>query len=109
MASALENTFALQLKLAGIPFERGVKGIVPGRRFEWDFRVKGLLIEVQGGIFRRKNGVNVPQGHSTGMGITRDCEKANLALLQGWPTMAITKAHIESGKALAWVQEYLKR
>jgi len=102
MASALENTFALQLKLAGIPFERRVKGIVPGRRFEWDFRVKGLLIEVQGGIFQK-------MGHSTGVGIMRDIEKANLALLQGWPTMAIAKAHIESGVALTWVQEFLKR
>jgi len=53
MASPLENTFALQLRQANIPFLREVKGIVSGRRFRYDFQVKDLLIEIQGGIFRK--------------------------------------------------------
>ena len=101
MASPLENTFAFQLKAANIPFIREVKPI-PGRRFRFDFQVKDLLIEIQGGIFRKG-------AHSTGVGITRDCAKQNMAALEGYHTMAFTKEHIEKGLALGWVQAYLKK
>ena len=46
-------------------------------------------------------------GHSTGTGITRDCEKLNLATLAGWRTLQVTKDHVKSGQALAWIQEAL--
>jgi len=108
MASPLENTFAFQLKAAHILFLREVKAI-PGRKFAFDFQVKDLLIEIQGGIWRKKDGITIPQGHTTGRGITRDCEKMNLAALEGYHTMSFTAEHIKKGIALAWVQQYLAK
>jgi len=99
--SKLETELSRQLELAKIPFLRGVKAI-PSRRFEWDFQVKDLLIECQGGIWGKG-------GHSTGVGITRDAEKVNLATLEGYSPMVFTKEHIFSGQALLWVQAYLGR
>ena len=95
--SELEDTLAFQLTAAGVPFERQFKAI-PGRRFRWDFRVGQYLIEVQGGIWRKG-------GHTTGTGITRDCNKANLAALAGWRTLFITAGMIDSGEALRVIQE----
>jgi hypothetical protein len=101
----IEDEFACQLRLAKISFDREVQAI-EGRKFKWDFRIykdfkTDLLIEIQGGIW-------VKGGHSTGIGITRDCEKLNLATLAGYSCMAFTKKHIQTGKGLKWVQEYLK-
>jgi hypothetical protein len=103
----LEDEFALQLRLAGIDYQREVK-VIPGRRFKWDFWITGingkefrdLLVEIQGGIW-------IKGGHTTGKGITRDAEKLNLAALAGFRSMQFTKEHIQSGQALKWVQEFL--
>lgn len=101
--SDLEDQLAFQLRAAKIPFGREYKAII-GRRFKWDFMVPGVnggfLIEVQGGIWTKG-------GHSTGKGITRDCEKLNLATLSGFRCLAVTKEHIESGQALMWIQQAL--
>jgi hypothetical protein len=97
--SDIEEEFARQLKMAKIPFLREVKAI-PGRKFRFDFQVKDLLIEVQGGIFQRG-------GHSTGVGISRDCEKGVLATLEGYHHWAVTSAMVKSGEALHWVMVYM--
>ena len=99
--SELEEEFAQQLRLAKIPFLREVKPI-PGRKFRWDFQIKDLLVEVQGGIWGKG-------GHSTGKGITRDMEKLNLGTLAGYHQMHFGAEHIKSGQALKWVQEWMKR
>jgi len=42
------------------------------------------------------------------MGINRDCEKNNLAVLAGWRVLKVDVKHVTSGQALQWVQEALK-
>jgi len=106
MTSHLEQALAFQFRLAGLPIPIQEYKAIPGRRFRWDFAFLGkpgesvLLIEIQGGIWK-------PGGHSSGIGITRDCEKLNLATLAGYRCLAVTKEHIESGQALKWIQQAL--
>ena len=100
--SHLEVTLAAQLDEAGIKYEQQFKAIT-GRRFSFDFAVKDVcddtwLIECQGGIWHKG-------GHSTGVGITRDAEKNNLAALAGYRCLMVTSEHIKSGQALTWIQE----
>ncbi len=98
----LEDELARQLDNAEIPYEREFFAI-PHRRFRWDFHILGtnLIIEVQGGIF-------VKGGHSTGVGIMRDSEKHNLAMLAGYRDLLVNKTTIKSLQALHWIQEAIK-
>lgn len=100
--SHLEVMLDDQLCLAGITPEETEYYAIPGRRFRWDFAFpsKKLLIEVQGAIF-------VKGGHSTGVGITRDMEKNNLAVLAGYRCLVVSSKHISSGQALDWIKEAL--
>lgn len=100
--SALEDALALQLRASKIEFEREV-AVVPKRKFRHDFRITdtNLLVEVQGGVF-------VKGAHSTGLGITRDCTKNNLAVLEGYRVLYVTAQHIKSGEALGWIKRALE-
>lgn len=104
--SHLEGTLATQLAYAGLGGFKAQFCAIQGRRFAWDFCFEDarLLIEVQGGTFAKGR-----TGHSTGMGIHRDCEKANLATLAGWRVLSVDEKHIRSGQALRWIQEALGR
>jgi len=97
--SKLEVELARQLTLAGIPFIQELSPI-PGRKFRFDFAMKNLLVEVQGGIFQLG-------GHTSGLGVTRDCEKSILAQLEGWRVFPVTGEQIKSGQALLWIQKAL--
>jgi very-short-patch-repair endonuclease len=61
-----------------------------------------LLIEVQGGIW-------IKSGHSTGTGITRDCEKNNFAVQHGWRVLYFTGDMVKSGEALQVIEKELKK
>lgn len=100
--SDLESKLVQQIKWAGLPEPTLQFRAVPGRKFRWDlaYPEKMLLVEVQGGIW------NVG-AHSSGVGINRDLEKANLATLLGYRCLLVTSNHIRSGQALAWIQEAL--
>ena len=99
-----EATLALMLRVEGIPFEREFAA-VPGRKFRWDFHVKpDLLIEVQGGVWNFKK-----SGHSSGFGITRDAEKASLAVAHGYRQITATTAQVKSGQALTWIKQAIGR
>ncbi len=105
MISDLERALAFQIRAKGLPKPMTEFQAIPGRKYRWDFAWplpgwSALLVEVQGGIWK-------PGGHSTGKGITRDCEKANLAVLAGWRVLHVTREHIESGQALKWITEAL--
>lgn len=97
--SKLEVELARQLTLAQIPFIQELSPI-PGRKFRFDFACKNLLIEVQGGIWTKG-------GHSSGAGISRDCEKGNLAVIHGWRVLHVTSEQIKNGLALRWIQQCL--
>lgn len=65
----------------------------PVRQWRFDFAFvdrerKWLVgIEIHGGVFKRG-------GHSTGKGITRDCEKLTTATLMGWRVVALTTGQV---------------
>lgn len=60
------------------------------RKFRVDFRVELIgrivLIDYEGGIFAKTR-----TGHSSGMGIIRDCEKSNLAQSEGYVFLRFTE------------------
>jgi len=82
---------------------REYKGI-PGRKYRFDFAdlVNKVAVEIQGAVF-------IYGGHSTGMGITRDCEKLALAILNGWTLFMFTSGQVRSGQAIAWLKEYFEK
>lgn len=104
--SALEDKLGMQLAAAGFNAFKREFCAIPGRRFRWDFAWPDdkLLVEVHGGTFSRGK-----MGHNSGMGINRDCEKQNLAVLEGWRVMAVDFKHVNDGRALAWIQEFFRR
>jgi len=96
--SVLEDLLAEQIRLMELPIPERQAKLVPGRKFAFDFswpRQK-LAVEVQGGTW-------VKGAHSSGAGIERDCEKAALALLAGYRTLAVTGGQVRSGQALTWI------
>lgn len=53
-------------------------------RFDFAFPEHKVAVEIEGGIYMRRG------GHSTGGGITRDIEKGNLAVSEGWRVLRFT-------------------
>ena len=101
MESKPEEQLAFQLKASHIKFEREYRPW-KNRRFRFDFYISTFLIEVQGGIWRKG-------AHSSGIGITRDCEKFCLAAIDGYLVMPVTPEQIKSGKALQWIEQAIGR
>ena len=100
--SKLEAALALQIRAAKIEgFQREVV-FHPTRKWRLDFYhpLAKLAVEVEGGIW-------VKGGHSTGVGITRDTEKGNEALLMGIRVLRVTGDQIRTGQALEWIQRAL--
>ena len=98
----VEDLLESQMQEAGlVGFVREYQAI-EGRRFKWDFAFveDRLLIEVQGAVW-------VKGGHSTGVGITRDCEKFSIASANKWFTIPVTTDHVKNGKALEWIKQFL--
>lgn len=102
VASQLELQLLNKLKDGGLPLGEAGQQIIRGRRFEFDrvWRDQMVCVEVQGATF-------VKGGHSSGVGIERDTEKANLATLAGWRVLAVTKTQIKDGRAVAWIAQAL--
>lgn len=99
---------------------------VPERKFKWDFhlvetcdfcptgRVKpeqcvcggvgwvrtNWLVEVQGQIWKKG-------GHTSGHGVSRDAEKANLAAIKLYRQLIFTPEMIEDGRALLYTLQAL--
>lgn len=98
--SAPEEMLAFQLKASHIKFVREFCPFL-SRRFRFDFKLSDtLLVEVQGGIWNKG-------GHSSGIGITRDCEKYSLAAAHGYRVILVTPAQIKAGLALTWIEQAL--
>ena len=100
--SQLELLLLNRLERAGLPLgEAQVRGI-PGRRFMFDriWATERVAVDVNGATF-------VKGGHSTGLGIERDCEKACLAAIHGWKYLPVTKHMIEDGRAIRMIARAL--
>jgi len=108
--SDAEEALAFQLKAVGIPFEREVQFAKP-RRWRADFVVpeayygqaivRALLIEIDGGSFAGGR-------HTSGAGFRADVEKLNAATLAGYRVLRFLPEHVESGVALATIEQALK-
>lgn len=97
-----EFIFDQQWKADGMPpLEREYR-FHPVRRYRFDFALPAhmLAIEIDGGIFGKG-------GHSTPLGITRDMEKGNLAVMCGWSVLRFTPAQVACGQAIEMVKKWL--
>jgi len=102
--SELEATFAFQIMAAGIKYRREYRAI-PTRRYKWDFAIEPieetrLLVELNGGTHRH-------MGHSTGVGIQRDYDKANAAVCHGFRQLTFTAQDVHDLTALDTVCKLL--
>lgn len=70
-------------------------------RFDLCWPERHLAVEVEGGGF-------IGGRHSQGVGLAKDTEKYNEALLLGWRVLRVTPAQITSGEAIHWVTRGLR-
>jgi very-short-patch-repair endonuclease len=101
--SALEAELALQIRALGLPEPIREYPAIKGRKFRFDFAwlEHKVLVEVNGGTYTQG-------AHSTGRGIARDYEKANLAVLQGWRVLAFDSKAVKNGAAVDVIRQALE-
>ena len=101
--SSLEAELAMQIKALDLPEPIREYQAIKGRKFRWDFAwlERKLLVEVNGGTYTQG-------AHSTGRGIARDYEKANLATLDGWRVLMFDGKAVKSGEAVETIRKALE-
>ena len=101
--SALEAELALQIRALDLPEPVREYQAITGRKFRFDFAwlEHRLLVEVNGGTYTKG-------AHSTGRGIARDYEKANLATLDGWRVLMFDGKAVKSGVAVEVIRQALE-
>lgn len=101
-----EALLDFQMRTSSLPVFTRQFLFVPGRRFAADFAQEKfrLLIEVQGGIWRRGGGA-----HSHPSNIQRDVEKHQLAVLSGWHLFPVTTDEVKNGQALKLIELALQQ
>ena len=101
--SNAEDLLAFQLRAVGIEFVRQYQ-YAPPRKFRADFAVlrpRGLLVEVQGGVFNRK-------AHGSIAGILADIDRLNTATMADWRLLRFTPDMVRDGRALAMIEQALR-
>ena len=90
-----------QMKSLGLKFKTEFK-FSPMRRWRSDFAFpkQKLLVEYEGWIW-------VKGRHTRGSGFEKDCEKYNAAALMGYKVLRFTNKHVQSGVAVALIEEAL--
>lgn len=103
--SAPEAMFALQCRVYKLNPVAEFK-FCTTRKFRADFAFPSqmILVEIEGGIWLGANG-----GHTSGKGLSRDCEKASLAALLGYRVFRFTPDIVKSGEAIAMIIEALEK
>jgi len=105
-ASELETLFFEHVKQAGLPLPEREYKFCPTRKFLFDFcwPKYRFAVEIDGGTYIRKyvgpDGEVQGGRHNTPTGYERDCEKGNLAVLNGWQVLHFTSKTVNSGEAL---------
>lgn len=99
------DELALQLQGAGFPAPTTEYKFLTDRKFRFDFAWldQRIAVEVEGGTWSGKS------RHSSPAGYARDCQKYNLATLNGWQVYRFTSDQIRKGEALKFIQEVFKR
>ena len=101
--SKLEEDLLFQLQHENLPEPECEYKFLEDRKFRFDLAWPMLMVaaEVEGGSW-------ILSGHTSGTGINRDCEKGNLAQLNGWIYLRFTSNMIQSGEAIETLREALK-
>lgn len=101
-STPLEDLLLSQIREEGLPEPEREICLIPGRKFRFDFcfEKERLTVEVQGGTW-------VKGGHSSGVGIQKDCEKTILAQLGGWKVFPVTSNQIKDRSAIEWIKKGL--
>ena len=101
-----ERLFAHQCAVVGIaaPIPQYQFAAELGRKWAADFAWPDLklIVEIEGGIHQRGGGA-----HSRPMGILRDMEKSNHAVLLGWRVLRFSTDEVKSGHALRFVERVM--
>ncbi len=76
----------------------------PKRKFRFDASWVDYKVglDIQGQIWHKG-------GHSSGGGITKDCEKISLAAVEGWRVLLCTYEQFNSGKVFKWIAELFSK
>lgn len=69
-------------------------------RFDIAWPEHMLALEIEGGIYSRGR-------HNRPIGFEKDCEKYNIAILEGWRVLRVTSRQVMEGHALDWVKKAL--
>lgn len=105
--SQLEAQLGYMIKACGLPDPETQYRLpeIPERRFAFDFAwiEQRLLVEVNGSTWVANS------GHTSGTGIERDCEKAALAVVNGWRVLTVTGLQVKDGRAVQWIEQALKQ
>ena len=101
--STLEAELLGYLHVMGYPEPQREYRFHPTRKFRADFAWPELrlLVEVEGGQY-------VKGRHQTPAGFEADCEKYNLAALEGWTVLRFTTSMIHDGRAVNTIEDFLK-
>lgn len=68
------------------------------RRFRFDLAWPQfqIAVEVHGDVWHGGR-------HTSGVGFTRDREKMNLAIIEGWKVLEVTTGQVKDGSAIKWI------
>lgn len=89
------DAFLALLEASGLPLPETEAEFIEGRKFRADYlwRARKVIVEQNGQIWKKG-------GHSSGTGLLRDYEKANLANAAGWCYLTFTPQQLASGECL---------
>jgi hypothetical protein len=100
--STLERRVAAYLAQSNLPAPRREYRFSTSRNFRFDFAwpALGVALEIEGGIWTQG-------AHTRGVGYVKDCEKYNLATLEGWRVFRVTERQLRDGSAYALLRVIL--
>ena len=95
-----EILFSHILKELSVPGWEEEYVFFEGRRFRFDFAWPNFLIavEIEGGTYSMGR-------HTRGSGFAKDCEKYNLAALDGWQVYRFTTGMVKDGSAKNFMKQ----
>lgn len=102
MKSTIEETLALHIRTNKLPVVTREHRFHPTRKWRFDFAwlEQKIAAECEGAIW-------VNGRHTRGAGFEADCEKYNAATLMGWRIFKFTPRMVQTGAAIAQLQEVL--
>lgn len=112
--STHEDWLVVQLRARKIPAPTQEFIFHPTRKWRLDLAWPDIKVgvEIHGGtygILNKKTGKRVAGRHTQGDGFTEDRRKMNHALLEGWMVFEFTTQQVDSGEALAFLEEFFKK